>query len=321
MLWIFGTIAVLILLVLLIAYITYRMAFYASPKKRGEVLTLPQDADYPPAVNAYFKDLQDDMAARPYETVCIHSFDGLKLYGRYYHFYDNAPIELQFHGYRGSALRDYCGGNRLSREAGHNALVVDQRSQGKSEGHTICFGLKERYDCQNWVRYIAERFGKDTPILLTGVSMGAATVLMASEMELAGNIVGIIADSPFASPESIIGKVSADMKIPPALSMPFIRLGAKLFGNLNLRESSALEAVKHAKYPVLIVHGEADSFVPCTMSRAIYESYAAEKTLEIFPGAPHGVSMLYDPERYKTIIRDFNNRYVPNQDQLPGNIL
>ena len=58
------------------------------------------------------------------------------------------------------------------------------------------------------------------------------------------------------------------------------------------------------------------------MSRAIFEAYAAEeKTLEIFPGAPHGVSMLYDPERYKTIIRDFNNRYVPNQDQLPGNIL
>mgnify|MGYP006356952321 FL=1 len=44
----------------------------------------------------------------PYEEFCIKSFDGLSLYGKYYHYEDGAPIEIMFHGYRGSAERDLC---------------------------------------------------------------------------------------------------------------------------------------------------------------------------------------------------------------------
>lgn len=313
---------VLFLLTLLISYITYRIAFYSSLKKRGEVLTLPQDKSYTEEQKARLRELMDDMLQRPFEVVSIRSVDGLTLYGRYYHFYDNAPIELQFHGYRGSAFRDYSGGNRLAREGGHNALVVDQRSQGMSEGRSITFGITERLDCREWVRYIANRFGKDLPILLTGVSMGAATVLTASELDLPGNVVGIIADSPFTSPEAIIGKVCReDMHIPPVLAMPFIRLGARLFGGFDLRAASALQAVKHAKYPVLIVHGEADSFVPCSMSRELFDACVSEKQLETFPGAPHGFSFMVDPDRYRKMIGAFNRRVVPHQDELRGNIL
>ena len=312
----------LLLLILSVSYITYRIAFYSSPKKRGDVLTLPQDKSYTDEQRASLKEMMDDMMQRPFEIVSIRSVDGLTLYGRYYHFYDKAPIELQFHGYRGSAFRDYSGGNRLARLGGHNALVVDQRSQGMSEGHTITFGIMERFDCQEWVRYIAQRFGKDLPIILTGVSMGAATVLTASELDLPGNVVGIIADSPFSSPEAIIRKVcQEDMKLPSALAMPFIRLGARLFGGFNLRAASAIEAVPHSKYPVLLVHGEADSFVPCYMSHELFAAYGSEKQLETFPGAPHGFSLMVDPDRYRAMIGDFNRKITPNQNDLEGNIL
>ncbi len=322
MIWFIILLIFFALLTFIISYIIYRIAFYSSPKKRNEVLTLPQDANYTEEQRAALKELTDDMKSRPFELVSIRSVDGLTLYGRYYHFHDNAPIELQFHGYRGSAFRDYSGGNRLAREGGHNALVVDQRSQGMSEGHTITFGIMERLDCQEWVRYIADRFGKDLPILLTGVSMGAATVLMASEFDLPGNVVGIIADSPFSSPERIIRKVCGeDMNIPPTLAMPFVRLSARVFGKFNLRETSALHAVRNAKYPILFVHGEADAFVPCDMSQDLFNACTAEKTLETFSDAPHGFSLLTDPVRYRKMIGEFNRRYVPNQDALEGNIL
>lgn len=310
MVWFSLVLLFLVILILLISYITYRIAFYASPRHRGEVLSLPQDANYSDSERDSLQALMEDMAQRPYETVSIRSCDGLTLYGRYYHFFDNAPLELQFHGYRGSALRDYCAGNRLAREAGHNALVVDQRAHGKSEGRTITFGIKERLDCRCWVEYTANRFGKDTPIMLTGVSMGAATVLMASELELPGNIVGIVADSPFASPESIISKVCADLRIPPALAMPFLRLGARLFGHMDLSACSALDAVARSKYPVLIIHGEKDDFVPCEMGRKLFDACASEKRLELFPDAPHGFSFMVDPDRYRQIIREFNEKYV-----------
>ena len=305
-----------------VAYLTYRITFYSSPKNRGEAPPLPESDGYTGAPRVLLDEMMADMRKRPFELVSIRSVDGLTLYGRYYHFYDNAPIELQFHGYRGSAFRDYCGGNRMAREGGHNALVVDQRAQGMSEGKTITFGIMERLDCREWVRYIADHFGKDLPILLTGVSMGAATVLMASEMDLPGNVVGIIADSPFTSPEDIIRKVCGeDRKIPPRLAMPFIRLGARIFGGFNLSEASALDAVTRAKYPVLLVHGEADDFVPCEMSRRLFEACTCEKQLETFPGAAHGFSLMVDLERYRKFIGEFNRKYVPNQDKLPGNIL
>lgn len=142
-----------------------------------------------------------------FESVFITSFDGVKLYARYYHVRDGAPLQIQFHGYRGSALLDFCGGNKLAREIGHNTLVVDQRAHGKSGGNTITFGINERYDCLSCINYAVERSGKETPIFLSGVSMDAATVLMASELNLPDNVIGIIADSPYSSPEEIIRKV------------------------------------------------------------------------------------------------------------------
>ena len=51
--------------------------------------------------------------------------------------------------------------------------MIDQRAHGLSEGKTITFGIKERLDCLCWVEYLVERFGKETQILLTGISMGA----------------------------------------------------------------------------------------------------------------------------------------------------
>ena len=159
----------------------------------------------------------------PYEAVTISAQDGTKLAVRYYHVRDGAPLQIQLHGYRGTALRDFCGGNKLARESGQNTLVVDQRAHGKSGGTTITFGIRERLDCLCWVEYASQRFGSDIPVFLSGVSMGAATVLMASELELPANVVGIIADCPYSSPEAIIRKVcQQDMHLPPVLVMPSV---------------------------------------------------------------------------------------------------
>ena len=197
---------------------------------------------------------------------------------RYYHVRDGAPLQIQFHGYRGAALRDFCGGNKLARESGQNTLVVDQRAHGKSGGNTITFGIRERLDCLSWVKYANQRFSSGTPIFLSGVSMGATTVLMASELKLPANVMGIIADCPYSSPEVIIRKVCReDMHLPPALTMPLIRLGARLFGHFVLNESSAVQAVGNKNIPILLLHGEDDRFVPCDMSREIFDACTGEK--------------------------------------------
>ena len=149
------------------------------------------------------------------------------------------------------------------------------------------------------------RFGAEKPIYLCGVSMGAATVLMASEFNLPNNVKGIIADSPYSSPEAIIKKVCKDMGVSPKLAFPFIRLGARLFGGFSIRAVTAVEAVKKAKKPVLILHGEDDRFVPCVMSEEIFNAYGGKKRRETFPNAGHGISYIVDPKRYEQVVGAF----------------
>lgn len=284
-------------------YCCYRMAFYVSPRQKGGGIPLPGGEQYA-AVKHITKPLMEEMASLPYEQVFIRSHDGLRLSGMYYHLADDAPLQIQFHGYRGSPVRDFCGGHKLARNLGHNTLVIDQRGLGKSGGHTITFGIKERLDCLAWVHYAAERWTK-TDIFLSGVSMGATTVLMAGGLDLPGQVKGIIADCPFASPEKIIAKVCRDMKLPPALALPFIRAAARIFGRFDLRGADAAEAVKRAKVPMLIFHGEDDRFVPCSMSADIERANPVLVHRFTFPGAGHGLSYMADAERYERLTKEF----------------
>ncbi len=302
MLWyLFGTAGLLAAAVLLAARWAFAQAF--APPRGLDPTALPEGEQYErerPQMEALIK----EMAAIPYEEIIISARDGTPLFGRYYHVSDNAPLQIQMHGYHGSALRDFCGGNKIAREAGHNTLVVDQRAQGRSGGRAVAFGILERYDCLAWIEYAKRRFG-NRPVILTGVSMGAATVLMAAGLPLPDTVKAVIADSPYSSPEAIIRLVCAERGIPPALAMPFVRLAARLWGGFRLRAASPVDAVRHAAIPILLIHGEEDRFVPCAMSAEIADAAPALCRRETFPQAGHGISFLADRARYVAVIDDF----------------
>jgi len=290
--------------ILLIAYYTYRIAFYSSKRKRN-TLDDPMTGPQYEALSEHIYRAGHIMERYPCEEVEINSFDHCKLFGRYYHLRDGAPLEIIFHGYRSCAFRDCSGGHALSRKMGFNALVVDQRAHGRSGGTTITFGIKERQDCLCWIQYANTRFGTDTPIILSGLSMGAATVLMATELKLPENVACIIADSPYSAPSAIIEKVCADMHYPITLCRPFVHLGAWLWGHFRLNGCTAKEAVRCAKIPILLIHGEDDRLVPCSMSTEIAACSPSLTIVQTFPGAGHGLSYLIDPLRYERVVYEF----------------
>jgi len=320
---IFAAIAfLLIVLILSVSWYTYRTAFF-SPKQRPYT---PDD----PLEGKQYDDVADNihriahiMERYSFEPVTIESFDGLKLYGRYYHLKDGAPLEILMHGYRSHAYRDCSGGHALARKMGFNTLVIDQRAHGKSEGRTITFGVKERLDCLSWVTYCNARFGEETPIILSGLSMGAATVLMASGLNLPDNVACIMADSPYSAPSAIIEKVCADRRYPVTLCRPFLHLGAWLYGGFRLNACTAKDAVAHAHMPILLIHGEADRLVPCSMSPEIAAHCASRVDVQTFPDAGHGLCYITDPIRYEHVVCDFLSS-IPSvhgrisEDFVPG---
>ena len=285
------------------AYYAYTMAFLA-PKDCGR--NLPDTGSK--AWIAY-KDILDRMIhtlqSRPCEEVSIQSHDGLKLVGSYYHTADGAPLAICFHGYKSSFLADFCGGSQLILSQGHNLLMVDQRSHGRSEGKTITFGIQERKDLAAWVQYAADRFGADVPIFLYGVSMGAATVLMAADLALAGNVRGIIADCPYAVASDIIVDVGRKMHFPEAFTRPFGWIAARIYGGFDLHETDAIRAVAKTEIPILIIHGEADTFVPAAMSAQVQLANPKIVRRITFPGAGHAMSYLTDTPRYRTAVTEF----------------
>ena len=283
------------------SFIAFRLAYYNKNDK---------DITYDVLTGVGYDQFHDQMIELikgsdilPYEQVSIKSFDELTLYGRLYIVDEKAPIHIQFHGYRGQAVRDFSGGVRVPQENGHNVLLVDQRAHGKSSGHVITFGIKERRDVLSWVDFVKNRFGNDAKIILEGISMGAATVLMASNFDMP-NVKAIFADCPYSSPREIILKVSKEMGLPDFISIPVLSFGAFLYGRFNWNSASALESVKDSKYPILIIHGRADRFVPVEMSRKIKEANPNIR-LEEFDDAAHGMSYMVDDARYKRIVKEF----------------
>ena len=172
--WILAAAAV----VILIAYGCYRFAFYAPPRKAlpEGVIELPEGAVYEP----FWEKMEHwirETRKLPYYSVEITSFDGLKLRGKFYEFAPGAPVEIMFHGYRGNAERDLSGGVQRCFKVRRSALLVEQRCSQGSEGNTITFGIKEHRDCLKWVEFAIDYLGEDCKIILTGISMGAATVM------------------------------------------------------------------------------------------------------------------------------------------------
>ena len=285
------------------SYYAYRIAFY-SPKQNRDQVVKPKDAQYDP-YRPEMRRLYQQLSSRPCEFVSIVSKDGLKLSGRYYHIKDGAPLDIGFHGYRSHPLTDFSGGSELSFQMEHNLLLVDQRAHGRSEGNTITFGIRERLDLLDWADYAVSRFGKDVKILIYGVSMGGATVLMASDLNLPENVKGIIADCPFSKPLDVILHVGKSTAFPNWLIRPFALLAARIYGGFDLMETDALQAVRNTKVPILIIHGEDDRYVPCEMSEEPSRINPGMVRRFTFPGAAHGISYLTDPRRYHNIVRAF----------------
>ena len=210
-----------------------------------------------------------------------------------------------FHGYRGNAERDLAGGMCRCFQLGHSALIVDQRCSGRSDGNVITFGVKEHRDCLDWISFMVSYFGPDVKIILTGISMGASTVLIAAGKELPENVFGVLADCGFHSAKDVICSVARSMHLPSRMLYPLARFGAKIFGKFNLEEITPVESMKTCKVPVLFFHGDADDYVPSYMSKINYDACSSRKKLILIPEAGHGLSYPVAPELYISEMREF----------------
>ncbi len=242
------------------------------------------------------------------EDVSIKSLDGLTLKGHLVKAKRQKRVVIAFHGWRGSWARDLGMTADFWKDNGCTVLYAEQRAHGGSEGEYITFGVLERFDCLGWIDWAVERFGKNVPIYLAGVSMGAATVLMTCGQKLPQSVKGCIADCGYSSVDRIWHHVASDCLhlIYPANTL---RTLCKEKLHFDPVRHTTLEAMRKASVPILFIHGEDDHFVPMEMTLENYEACISDKMIMLSPGAEHGLSYYTEPERYQDYVLRFFERF------------
>ncbi len=266
-----------------------------SPKAESEITRRSEEG----------REWMDHFPAR--QDVAITAKDGVTLTGHYFEHPKAKRIVLMFHGWRGSWDGDFGAFGKALYERGSSLLVVEQRAHGTSGGKYIGFGIKERYDCKKWTEYVVGEHGdRHLPIYLAGVSMGAATVLMATELHLPTQVKGIIADCGFTTPYEMV-KIFARkvMRIEESVILEGINRVCKRVAGYSFKEGSTLSAMRKCKIPVFFVHGTRDNFVPAEMTKRNYEACGAKKHLLFVEGADHVQSFLVNPKLYLRELDEF----------------
>lgn len=244
--------------------------------------------------------------AQPHTDVYRKAEDGLKLHAVYFPRADEKKVVICFHGYTSEGMKDFVAISDYYMKQDYSMLMLDARAHGESEGTYIGFGCLDRKDALRWIDWVIETCGEDVQILLHGISMGGATVLMTSGLKLPAQVKGIISDCGFTSPKEVFTHVLHSMYHLPAF--PVIPLADALNRKLagyGMDECNAAKEVRKAKIPILLIHGDKDTFVPSSMCETIYENCASEKKKLIVRGAAHGESYYKDTAGYERALDEF----------------
>ena len=250
------------------------------------------------------------MLEQPHEDVYQTAFDGLKLHAAYFPtINENSSkkrVVICFHGYTSQGLKDFIGLTDYYFKNGYAMLHPDARAHGDSEGKYIGFGCLDRKDALGWVNWVIEKCGEDVEIILHGISMGGATVLMASGLELPPQVKGIVSDCAFTSPKEVFTHVLKTMyHIPSFPIMQGAEIMNKKLAGYGMDECNAKREVAKAKVPILFIHGSKDTFVPVNMCHEIYDCCASPKKKLIIEGAAHAESYFKNMPAYEKALDEF----------------
>lgn len=250
------------------------------------------------------------MLQQPHSDVYKISFDGLKLHAVYFpaikEKVEKKRVVICFHGYTSKGLADFTGLTDYYFRKGYAMLHPDARAHGESEGEYIGFGCLDRHDALKWIDWVIQTCGEDVEIFLHGISMGGATVLMASGMELPPQVKGVISDCGFTSPKEVFTHVLKTMYHLPAIPViPLANIVNKKLAGYGMDECNAKREVAKAKVPILFIHGSKDTFVPAKMCEEIYACCNVPKRKLIVEGAAHGESYYKNMQAYEQILDEF----------------
>lgn len=192
------------------------------------------------------------------------------------------------------------------RDMGFNIMTYNHRYHGDSDGPDCSGGYFEKYDLQKVATEAMKLFPETEILGLMGESLGAATVLQT--LPLLDTLSFVHADCPYSDLFELFEYQLSLRNVPHLFRKAVVNTGRiyiKIKAGYDIIEVSPRQALKATETPTFLVHGEADDFVPTSMSVSMKESRPDNTELILIPGAVHAKSMKTDPEKYKSELRKF----------------
>lgn len=206
-----------------------------------------------------------------YENVSFKSTEDIDLQGWWMPHPNPQATVVFVHGYgRNREQRDMSLKLLLPdlHDRGFNVLMFDLRASGLSEGKRVTIGVKEQDDVKAAIEFAKSK--SNAPVILHGISMGAATVLSVSDEV---DVSAIIADSPFSDLEDYLStNLSTWSDLPNFPFTPIIVTVTPWFTGLDPGLVRPIEDVKKAKMPILLIHSKGDDAIPVSESEKLAEA-------------------------------------------------
>ena len=193
---------------------------------------------------------------------------------------------------------------------GYNVLTPDLRASGTSDGIYLTMGVLESQDIKIWAEKILEK-DSDAEIILHGVSMGAATVLMASALDIK-NLCAVVEDCGYTTAyEMFSEQLKVIFDLPEFPIMHFVNAVSKIKTGVAISEASPISSVESTNVPTLFIHGTDDTLVPFEMLERLYNaSNAPVKEKFVVEGAGHADSKINNPPKYFERVFSFIDKYT-----------
>jgi len=286
----------LLLLFFSIAFYLYRVAFFPKRYTYDETIHLEIDAG---KINSF-----DSFNNWPHEDLTIQSPFGYTLRARYFPLEGSTKTVIFSHGITitlfGSAK--YMA---MFRRRGYNLFVYDNRRHGMSGGSFCSFGFFEKHDLKTMVDWVLEKTGPGSLVGTHGESLGAAITLQHAALD--PRIAFAIADCPFSDLHELFKlRLKQDYHLPAFPLLDICRIYAKLLLGFDLLQSSPIRYLSSVKTPVLLIHGQEDTYILPQMSKDLYAAKTqGPRRLYLVPGAAHACAYSTSPDEYERQVNLF----------------
>lgn len=187
---------------------------------------------------------------------------------------------------------------------GYNIIRYDHRGHGDNVRVKCTMGKNESKDLVELYKWVKETYNPEF-IAMHGASMGAATILIATQYLTKEDVKYVVADCPYSSISNFGRDFIKHHHQPRWLLGPLFDAIMFLFFGLKKKEVSPEFHIKHSDIPVLFLHGAQDKLIAPYHSDRLFKAKMEPKEQHIFPHGTHANSVFDDAEEYEKVVTDY----------------